>query len=197
MKRRSPPWCLWSAQRGFSLIELLMAMAIMAILVALTGLAVSSLGASRRLTSAGNMTVDMINHARQAARARNTLAMLAVAEDGSDARRILSTYIFTATNGTNGVWKPVERWRVLPEGVAVDLAASSNFFAAPPASAVPLERAGAQVQCQAAVFLPDGRALNTSSLSQVIYLRPENGRTNNYYKIIVNPATGVPIIRRP
>lgn len=184
-------------RKAFSLVELLVVVAAMGVLLALTGLAVSSLGSSQKLTTAGNATVDLINQARQAARTYNTLTMLAMVKEGDEANRAFSLLAFSSTNGTNGIWRPLERWKALPDGIVVNQEASTNFFRIPPATAIPIDRAGQTVECLAAVFLPDGRTWTSSSQPQVILLNAANGPTNNFYKIIVNPATGVPMIRRP
>ena len=187
---------------AFGLIELLVVIAIIAVLVTMTILSVGNVGQGRKLTTAGNLTVDLINQARQLAKARNTLTMLAMLESGADSGRALTTLAFSATNGTNGTWSQVDKWRLLPEGIIIDQASSTNFFGPVPAAALPITRMGQTVSCSAMVFLPDGRALTSSSAPQVLYLKAVTS-TNpapslpNYYKIIVNQATGIPIIRRP
>jgi len=184
-------------RRAFTLIELMAVIAIILILVALAVLSVNSMGGASKLTAAGNETVDIINHARQVARSRNTLAMVVVNRTGDSAGRVLAAFVFSATNGTNGTWSQIDPWKTLPEGAKIDLAASTNFFGSPMASALPFQRAGATEECLAATFLPDGRLFSTSSQSSVIWLRNSQGSTNNFYKIIVNQATGIPIVRRP
>lgn len=183
--------------QAFTLIELLTVMAIIGILVVLAVMAVNSLGGGNKLTTAGNETVDIINHLRQYARSRNTLTMIAVVRSGDSAGRVIGGFAFSATNGTNGTWSQIERWSTLPDGVEIDLDDSTNFFGSPMASALPLQRGGTTVDCLAATFLPDGRPLASTSQSSVIWLRPSVGSTNNFYKIIINQATGIPIVRRP
>jgi prepilin-type N-terminal cleavage/methylation domain-containing protein len=187
---------------AFTLLELLLVIVVIAILATLTIMAVGSLGGGRKLTAGGNLAVDLINHARQVAKSKNTLTMVAMIDSGSDSGRALTTLIFSATGGTNGAWSQLDPWRVLPDGVTVDQASSTNFFKALPASATPLKRAGETVDCTGAVFLPDGRALNSSASPQVLFLKHLTSAEPapslpNYFKIIVNQATGIPIIRRP
>lgn len=184
---------------AFSLLELLVVIAVLGILAAMTSLAIGSLGYGTKLTTAGNLAVDVINNARQAARARNTMTMVAMITGGADAGRALAALSFTATNGTNGSWSQIDKWRTLPEGIIVDTNKSLNFFQPPPPSAT-ITRAGAAATCSCAVFLPDGRPLNAASANLILYLTSANtnsAQTNNYYKIIVNQATGIPTIRRP
>ena len=125
---------------AFSLIELLVVIAIIAVLVTMTILSVGNVGQGRKLTTAGNLTVDLINHARQLAKAKNTLTMLAMLESGADSGRALTTLAFSATNGTNGTWSQVDKWRLLPEGIIIDQASSTNFFGPVPAAALPITR---------------------------------------------------------
>jgi prepilin-type N-terminal cleavage/methylation domain-containing protein len=185
---------------AFSLLELLVVIAILGILASMTSLAIGSLGYGTKLTTAGNLAADVINNARQAARARNTRTMVAMVSGGADAGRALAALAFTATNGTDGYWSQIDKWRTLPEGIIVDTTKSLNFFQSPPPSALPIMRAGAAATCSCAEFLPDGRPLNAASSNLILYLTSANAssaQTNNYYKIIVNQATGIPTIRRP
>jgi prepilin-type N-terminal cleavage/methylation domain-containing protein len=188
--------------RGFSLIELLIVIAVVALIAAITSMSVGSLGMSRKLTAGGNLAVDLINHARQVAKSRNTLTMVTAITDGNDAGRVLATFVFSATNGASGSWSQVDAWRTLPDGITLDLESSTNFFRTPPADAGTLRRGGQDVEYRSAVFLPDGRVMSASSTPQVLYLKPKVSTEpapslKNYYKIIVNPATGIPFIRRP
>lgn len=185
------------ASSAFSLVELLVVMAVIAILMAMTLPALTSMGKGRGLTTAGNMTVDVINHARQVARARNSLTMVAMINTGTDAGRVLTSLVYSATNGTNGTWTPIDRWRTFPEGVVI--INSGDFFKTPPPSAGSLMKAGASLSStdySSAVFLPDGRPMNATSVPQFIELTNAT-MPKNFYKIIVNQATGIPAVRRP
>jgi len=189
--------------RAFSLVELLVVVAVIAVLFTLTLLAIGNLGQSRRLTVAGNLTVDLINHARQVAKSRNTLTLVALIDSGADSGRALATFAYAATHGAAGAWSQLDPWSTLPEGIEVDLAASAQFFQATPPVSVPhpssFTRGGQTVTCATAIFLPDGRTVNPSTAPQVIILRGAESPADapNFYKIIINQATGIPTIRRP
>lgn len=189
-----------SAERqAFSLLELLIVVAVISVLATLVVQSISS-PAAAQLTTAGNETVDLINHTRQYAQANNTLAMLAVINSGSDAGRVLGSFAFAATNGTNGAWTQIDRWRTLPEVVHIDLPGSTNALTTPPSPVPSLQRGGSTVGYVAATFLPDGRPYTTNSQPPVLWLRhPANssGSQANFYKIILNESTGTPFIRRP
>ena len=189
-------------ERGFSLVELLVVIAVIGVIAAITSMSLGSLGQNRKLTTGGNLAVDLINHARQVAKSRNTLTMVTAITQGKDAGRALATFVFSATNGTSGSWSQVDAWRLLPDGITLDLESSTNFFKTPPADSGPLSRAGENAEYRSAVFLPDGRVMSSSSTPQVLYLKSQTSAdpapsSKNYYKIIVNPATGIPFIRRP
>lgn len=185
-----------SPRAAFSLIELLMVVGVIALLAVLTVQAVGSVGGGNRLTTAGNELVDVINHARQVARARNTVTLLAVVSDGDEAGRVFGAFSFRATNGAAGDWSQIDRWKTLPAGTVIDLAGSTNLFGAPPAS-IAFQRGGKTLTCLSTAFLPDGRPRVGGAVPPVLWVRPENASTNNFYKIIINPATGTPIVRRP
>jgi len=184
---------------AFTLIELLVVIALIGILTTLTTLSIGSLGQGNRLTTAGNLAGDLVNNTRQLAQSGNTMAMLVVVEDGADAGRVFAIFTYTAGIGSGGTWSQTDKWRLLPTGVQVDLAASDDFFQAIPASALPIQRNGSNVNCLGAVFLPDGRPFHSSSAPQVLYLKNAYGPAveSNFYKIIVNQGTGIPIVRRP
>lgn len=188
--------------RAFSLVELLVVIAVLSILMVLVLPSISSLGGAGKLASAGNLAVDTIKHARQVARSKNTLTMIAMINSGTDNGRAYATLAFSATNGTNGTWSQFGRWQNLPDGIWIEPTKSVGFFQTPPLNAPTLNRAGASVArtgYKAAVFLPDGRLNVTSTNMPVVHLQRTvtGASTNNYYKIIINEATGVPIIRRP
>ncbi|MBE2204364.1 MAG: prepilin-type N-terminal cleavage/methylation domain-containing protein [Chthoniobacterales bacterium] len=197
-KRRGAPSRTEKRRSAFTLLELLIVIAIISVIATLTVMSLSSPGGAAQLTTAGNETVDVLNNARQYAQAQNTLAMVAVINTGADAGRVLGSFAFSATNGTDGTWSQIDRWRILPDKAEIDLTASTNALGSPMASALPLRRGGTTVNCVATTFLPDGRPMApSSSQPSVIQLRNRQGPTNNYYKIIINQATGTPIVRRP
>lgn len=105
------------SKRAFSLIELLVVIVVISILMVLIIPSISSMGGAAKLTTAGNLTVDMINQARQVARARNTKTMIAMIVSGTDAGRAVTTLAFSVTDGT---WSQIDRWRNFPDGILID-----------------------------------------------------------------------------
>lgn len=189
-------------RQGFSLIELLVVIAIIAILTVLTTLSLGGIGASRKLTTAGNLAVDLIENASQLASAKNTLAMLTMVNSGPEAGRVFTTLQYDRATDK---WSRAAEWTVFPEGVAVDLAASALFFDsasyANPTNNT-LTRAGETISAtdyDYAVFLPSGAPLNSTPGPLVISIvrSPAQSSDANFYKIIVNQSTGIPSVQRP
>ncbi len=213
MKTRdqTSPVFLHGRQGAFTLLELLAVMAIVLILLSLTVLTIGSVGQGRKLTQAGNLTVDLINNARQIAKAKNTMTVLAVINQGVDSGRVLTTLMYTATTGTNGSWARVDQWHPLPDGILIQATNPADslgnippplFTSTPALDSVPLAlvRSGtAKMTVSSAIFLPDGRPLNPISAPQVVTLKGSTAAASNanFYKIIVNQVTGIPLVRRP
>lgn len=181
-----------SRTRAFSLVELLIVVGLISIMISLV--VIGSFKESNRLATGGNMTVDLMSQARQAARTRNTLTMLVMQNGGKDARRALSVYSFSVKDRE---WTQIDRWRILPTGIEINKELSDVFFTQPPAAALPLTRVGEEIDCLAAMFLPDGRVWTSASEPLVVQLNKTRGEVHDFYKIIVNQATGTPIVRRP
>ena len=191
------------AASGFTLVEILIVISLIGFLVGLTTLSVGSLGEGHRLTAAGGMTVDVINNARQLARAKNTMTMVAVInnENGNpedDKGRVLTTLVYSPDTATNGGWSQVDQWRVLPVGIMIDQSTpvAEYLFRPGPATTV-LKRGASAIKYSSVTFLPDGRPLEPSNIPRIVKLKRMKGNDANEYKIIVNQATGIPIVRRP
>ncbi len=189
---------LVSRQSAFSLLELLTVIAIIGILAVMTALAVSNVGEGQKLTTGGNMAVDLINNARQVARARNTKTMVIMTTSGGDAGRFLTSMVY---DPVSGVWSQLDKWQQLPEGIVINQTNSSSFLLPITSQAVIPKRLNVTVSGAGTEFLPDGRPYNATN-NLVIELESTKERLKssgrvNFYKIIVNQATGIPIVRRP
>lgn len=182
--------------RGFTLVEVLVVIFIIGALFGLTMLAVNSLGPSARLTSAGNQVVDVINHARQVAMAQNSLTMVAVIENGAEEGRALATLIYSPEQSA---WTQIDRWATLPEGMMIDITESKEFFNKSLDPSIQLQKSGQTMQCLTSTLLPNGRPRYATSNAQVVLvkLKGTSKPFSNYYKIIVNQATGIPLVQRP
>lgn len=169
---------------AFSLIELLVVMAILGILATLAMLALGNLSGSNTLATTGNKIVDLINQTRQDARSQNGLGVFVVQSN----RTAGYSYSPTTTN-----WRQTARWQTLPDGIGIG--GGADTFHPAPAQPVGFPAGGANVQT--VTFLPDGRPLTTNAVALEILLSNTTGPTNNFYKILINPATGVLSVQRP
>lgn len=188
---------------AFTLVELLLVIAIISILLAMTSASIGNLGMSRRLVNAGNLVTDLVNQARQSAKSRNSLSMLVLTTSGTDAYRALT--ILEMPLGATA-WKQVSKWELLPEGIIVGSLESAAFVTQPAIDLQPLPptlKRGSVSLPPASyayqVFLPDGSLLTTQTVPPALYLKKTTDKENppNFYKVIINPNTGTPIIQRP
>jgi len=181
-------------RKGFTLVELLLVIALIVMLTALTLPGIKSIHSAGHLNNAGNLVSDVINQARQMARARNSLVLLIIAEDSSGALNQL-TLCERSAEATS--WKQILRWETLPAGIAIDPAKSQLTALSPTPSPPTLKRGAGEISPEDysyQVFLPDGRLL--ANANPVLYLASANASAN-FYRIVINSSTGVPIIERP
>ncbi len=181
-------------QSGFTIIELLVVIAIITMLIAFTSVGVTSMGSASRLNQGGNLAVDMVQQARLTARAANSIALLVIAKEDTGMMRLMSIYEWSASQAK---WQQVTRWEILPGEIEIDeeksnLDAQSLVYGLPEIKFRGVALTAADFKFQA--FLPDGRVLadNNPVLHLSAPLRPEN-----YYRIVINTSTGLPIIERP
>lgn len=181
-----------SRRDAFTLLELLVVMAIIGILVAMTTLSITNMGEGQKLTTGGNAAVDLINNARQIAKTKNTKTMVVMLDKGVDARR---TFTVMEYNLASDNWSQVDKWRKLPDGIAASEASLQNFFVS---TITNMNYLNTKTNVVGALFMPDGRPWGAAS-NLVLQIENTNrsASANNYYKIIVNHSTGVPIVRRP
>lgn len=175
--------------RAFTLVELLVVIAILSILATLAVLGIGSLSGGNKLTTAGNAIVDTVNKTRQAAQSHNALGVFVVLSNQMTAGFL---YEPATTN-----WQQIERWASLPEGITFDTNSSSNTLSPPSQTNFPLRSGTQQSDYGVMTFLPDGRPWPGIATTPMLTLRKKVGPSANYYKILINPATGVPFVRRP
>jgi len=122
------------APRGFSLVELLAVMTVMALL---TGLVVPSIGAlagGRRLDGAISLGANVFSSARQNSISKGVLTAVVVLTDTAKVanagyRTIVVLELAPRADGsaaTTQDWKQISKWEVLPTGVIVDNSTSGG-----------------------------------------------------------------------
>ncbi len=213
------------AQPAFTLVELLMVMAIMSILLGVGGMSLNRMLQASALTNQGNKITHLVEIARQRAMTANTVTALVmvkslgVPEDGR------AFTILECPPG--GTWKQIREWDILPSGIVVDTLAvglDASFFANSP-QPFPFTggspEAGAPVDFgdysklppgtyAARIFLPGGGLMNPDNATQfrlvegsmeggqMYYSNTRNGGPPvNYYRITLLGTTGKTKVSRP
>jgi type II secretory pathway pseudopilin PulG len=206
---------------GFTILELMVVIAISILLVGLLAPAVNSLAKTTLLTSSGNQIVNLVEFARQDAMSKNAMTALIMVDDPAMDNKDRTFAIFELTPSPNGIqsqtsdWKQISHWETLSAGVIVDqsMLQDSSTQPFPPFPALKYG-ASSPASYKYAVFLPGG-ALLSGSAAQIrlcegyyppgatapIYTRPKAGSgpgsPANYYNITILAATGRPKIDRP
>lgn len=174
-------------EAGFSLVELLVVVAIMAVLI---GFGASTLSTKKgaEVSQAGGMISDLAILARQNALAKNTKTVLVVAQipDGAGTRSAVSIWDAATTN-------QLERWNLLPQSVVATntsgFASATNFSCT--------FRGAAITPDDCYTFYPDGRMGDDLNQRPKLAVRPRVGNTENLYELVFNPLTGLTKVNRP
>lgn len=207
-------------QHAFTLIEILIVVAVMSLLLALTVPMTSSMLSASRLTNGGNMVTGLTASARQTAMSKNTMtALVLLAHQGtSEDGRAFTILEYTPENG----WVQGLPWEVLPDGVVVDVSdeTACTFMTNSPVpfpflpdgqSNPPLKHRDAQVQSPegyaARLFLPGGGLANAQTPAQIrlveghvangAVVRAHGMAPANFYDITIIGDTGQIKIDRP
>lgn len=104
---------------GFSLVEILVVCAVLAVLLALSVPAVNSLARASELQRAGSMIADAIGQARQIATAQLAPTELRFVEVPSDSTRRWQAYQIWAANPRGGQLRAVTRLQRLPNSTCL------------------------------------------------------------------------------
>lgn len=186
---------------GFSLIELLVVVAIIVALILITLPAISSVMQSTDLTRGGQVVADNVNLARQIASAQNSVVELRFIKLPD---RVGYSAIQLWKADTNGGMKPARALSTLPQSVTVaPNPPLPGFMSSLPSGTMPAGSASANAPYAAIQIRPTGQVTPVLSMSNMfLAIVPTAMATNsqlppNYFLLQINPLTGVPLIYRP
>lgn len=199
------------SSKGFSLIEILLVVAVVGLLAAFSGPLLRSVGAASDLATAGALVTASFDHARKNALTHNKPTAVAIVigtEAESDA--VDRAYALFELDADSGTWGQVERWHLLPPGIAFDESIPPEnrvgFFqpakrVITPAlsDAAALRLHGKTVTVAAQVFLPSGQIYGQTSpvLCRLIDTHSATAGKTDYYQVVLNEDTGRIKIERP
>jgi len=206
-------------QAGFSVVELVIVLALIVVLTTLSVPAFNKISGSGALSSSGNLVVNMANLARTQAIARNTMTALVVATDRRSHQAYRTMAVFELAPTQDGGlmrttdWRLVSKWEVLQRGIIVDIDLTFNDktdSASTPGVPFPMlpdiQIGGQPVESyRYIVFMPSGYLL--SGQSESLNLKegyiipnttdPQYKNTSNKYDITILASTGRVIVSRP
>jgi len=183
----SSPSAHRNASKGFSLIELLVVVAVMGLLLAM-GASVFSSQKGAEVSQAGGILTDLAHLARQNALSKNTRTMLVIGQvtEAGQSRSAASIWDAATTN-------QLERWNLLPLSVVAE-----NSGSAQAPFGAPLTYRGANVDDPEIYwFYPDGRMGDGLIAAPKLKVEPRQGMPENYYELVFNPVTGTAKVNRP
>jgi prepilin-type N-terminal cleavage/methylation domain-containing protein len=201
------------APHAFSLVELLVVMAIIGVMAALLLPAFNSIGKSQLLSAQGNNLVNLIDLASQNSAAKNAMtAMIAI--PGSSTNSVGFGLFEYVPEGSG--WKQISKWETLKDGIVAYYPNDAYKFTDYPSVKPPLldfpainYRGAAVPAFQYLIFLPSRSLLQStsaqvqvaegfSSAGSITFTRPASGGgPANFYKVTVLGTTGRAKIDRP
>jgi prepilin-type N-terminal cleavage/methylation domain-containing protein len=199
---------------AFSLIELLVVVAIIGAMAVLLVPAFNSIGKSQLLNAEGNKIVNLINLAGQNSAAKNAMTAL-IAIKGSSTNAVAFGLFEYVPEGTG--WKQVSKWEPLKDGIVAYYNNPDYKFTDYPAAKPPIQdfpaltyRGAPASAFQYLIFLPSRSLLQSTSAQfqlaegfatagGLAFTRPATGggKPANFYTVTVLATSGYPKIDRP
>lgn len=188
-------------RKAFSLVELLVVVAIMGVLIAVAFPAMTSLMQSNDLTRSGQMLADQVNLARQIASAQNTVVELRLIQLPG---RTGYTGIQLWKADSTGALKPVRNIASLPSPMAISPnPAHSGAISELPTGSMPTGTSASSAPYVALQVRPTGFVTPILDMDALFFtvmrdtLTANSSLPPNYFMLQINPLTGAPLVYRP
>jgi type II secretion system protein H len=178
---------------GFSLIELLVVVAILGLMVTLLVPALGSIVSGRNLELGGSQVVDSLSLARQIAMSRGRRVVWEMDAGTNGLYRIMEF--------KGGTWQPASRIQTLPENIRPDSSIANSTLFSDAKKDLPctnnFSNSTASVTDVISItFRPDGTTLLSPNAVNSLRLK-HTQTTNNWFIITVNGVTGKTQVYRP
>ncbi len=176
---------------GFSLVEMLVVLAVTAVLMAMIVPAISSMGASWRLTQAGSALRGQLQLARQLSVSRNLNVVVSLAKQAEQSGATQFNTIILEYHKPDGKTEQAARTVVLPAGYAI--ADQADWSSIMTRTLTNVTNAGKTLPCVQIQYRPGGSlALNSATNWFLTVHRAgvESGPDRNFITLQLDPVTG-------
>lgn len=200
-------------RRAFTLLELLLSIAIIGVLFSLGIVSVRGISGGSNLATSGSRVAGLLESAREEAILKRQPVAVVLLTTGAEARRT-----FSALEYDGASWNQISRWETLPTGIiAAKTSATDNSLAEAfsTTTSVTVSPALPPLKCRGVsyapgsydylIFMPDGSLYQVAkscalSLVEGVWNGSDIqkvGNTANSLQIVVNDATGRVKVIRP